>query len=301
MTDTTPNTEQAVTALLAERQRFESWLGTLEARRSVTPPHIYTRVQADYAARLQRVLEELSTHRAAIQEMVDSLSDRLAAVEAEEARHRDERAEAELRALVGEYAPTESESLLRRADEELTRLAEERASVTGDLVRYRALLDAGALGPRHGAAQEKAGGRAAATVPASAPPARPEFQRHPGVYGERLWDVPDEPTAPSVAPHEPNDQRKGGGGNFDELEFLKSVVDTGEHGSGAHSVPRGASAATNIATSGDAQGQSRESIPSFLKDVPPEQVKTLKCQECGTLNYPTEWYCERCGAELAAL
>jgi hypothetical protein len=32
-----------------------------------------------------------------------------------------------------------------------------------------------------------------------------------------------------------------------------------------------------------------------------EQVKTLKCQECGTLNYPTEWYCERCGAELAAL
>jgi len=32
-----------------------------------------------------------------------------------------------------------------------------------------------------------------------------------------------------------------------------------------------------------------------------DQVKTLKCQECGTLNYPTEWYCERCGAELAAL
>ncbi len=29
--------------------------------------------------------------------------------------------------------------------------------------------------------------------------------------------------------------------------------------------------------------------------------KTLKCGECGTLNRPTEWYCERCGAELAAL
>jgi len=34
---------------------------------------------------------------------------------------------------------------------------------------------------------------------------------------------------------------------------------------------------------------------------PIEQSKTLKCQECGALNYPTEWYCERCGAELAAL
>ena len=32
-----------------------------------------------------------------------------------------------------------------------------------------------------------------------------------------------------------------------------------------------------------------------------EQSKSLKCAECGAMNYPTEWYCERCGAELAAL
>jgi Rubredoxin-like zinc ribbon domain (DUF35_N) len=32
-----------------------------------------------------------------------------------------------------------------------------------------------------------------------------------------------------------------------------------------------------------------------------QAIKTLKCQECGTLNFPTEWYCERCGGELAAL
>ena len=31
------------------------------------------------------------------------------------------------------------------------------------------------------------------------------------------------------------------------------------------------------------------------------QAKTLKCAECGELNRPTEWYCERCGAELASL
>ena len=28
--------------------------------------------------------------------------------------------------------------------------------------------------------------------------------------------------------------------------------------------------------------------------------KTLRCTECGTLNLPTEWYCEKCGAELSA-
>ncbi|HWO89683.1 MAG TPA: hypothetical protein VNL98_11095, partial [Gemmatimonadales bacterium] len=28
--------------------------------------------------------------------------------------------------------------------------------------------------------------------------------------------------------------------------------------------------------------------------------KTLVCKECGAANLPTEWYCEKCGAELSA-
>ncbi|MEJ7760939.1 MAG: hypothetical protein WKF55_15265 [Gemmatimonadaceae bacterium] len=36
-------------------------------------------------------------------------------------------------------------------------------------------------------------------------------------------------------------------------------------------------------------------------DTKGEQSKTLKCHECGTLNHPTEWYCERCGGELATM
>jgi uncharacterized OB-fold protein len=32
-----------------------------------------------------------------------------------------------------------------------------------------------------------------------------------------------------------------------------------------------------------------------------DPVIERKCAECGALNVPTEWYCERCGAELAAL
>jgi hypothetical protein len=31
------------------------------------------------------------------------------------------------------------------------------------------------------------------------------------------------------------------------------------------------------------------------------QRKTLKCNDCGAMNFPTEWYCERCGGELASL
>jgi uncharacterized OB-fold protein len=32
-----------------------------------------------------------------------------------------------------------------------------------------------------------------------------------------------------------------------------------------------------------------------------DAAKTLRCAECGTMNYATEWYCERCGGELAVL
>lgn len=57
---------------------------------------------------------------------------------------------------------------------------------------------------------------------------------------------------------------------FDDLAFLRSVVDP----SASAAVPTGS--------------------------VSGEQQKTLRCTECGTMNLPTEWYCERCGGELAA-
>ena len=58
---------------------------------------------------------------------------------------------------------------------------------------------------------------------------------------------------------------------FDDLAFLRSVTDSP------------ASAA-----------------PAVRANAPTEPAKTLRCTECGTMNFPTEWYCERCGGELAA-
>lgn len=40
---------------------------------------------------------------------------------------------------------------------------------------------------------------------------------------------------------------------------------------------------------------------SILRRAQSDHVKSLKCTECGTLNLPTEWYCEKCGAELSAV
>jgi len=88
----------------------------------------------------------------------------------------------------------------------------------------------------------------------------------------------------------------------DELAFLKSVT---EDDKGHAPSPRRASGSQyQPSIPGDPPRGAPMSAPSTsapdLNDEP-EAVKTLKCRECGNMNQPTEWYCENCGAELAAL
>ena len=51
--------------------------------------------------------------------------------------------------------------------------------------------------------------------------------------------------------------------------------------------------ANDLVTFGEAASDERSPRNS-------QAARTLKCQECGWMNYPTEWYCEKCGGELAA-
>lgn len=82
--------------------------------------------------------------------------------------------------------------------------------------------------------------------------------------------------------------------SFDDLAFSKSSV--------ALPVPP-APAPNPKGTPASKPAVDEEPVPVLGKSTPrsSQAVKTLKCAECGTLNYPTEWYCERCGGELAAL
>src|SRR5260370_14494783 len=78
---------------------------------------------------------------------------------------------------------------------------------------------------------------------------------------------------------------------IDELAFLKSVT---EDDKGAPS-PRRASGA---------QFQPDEpvnAVPVTPAHPDAEVAKTLKCKGCGTMNLATEWNCEKCGGELAAM
>jgi hypothetical protein len=353
---------EQVTALYEERQRFEAWLSALEAKRATTPVHIYTRVHGDYGARLQRVVEELRTHRTALQELESTLIDRLTALDGEEAKHRDEAAEAELRATVGELAAEHFTEVTERTSGAIAGLSEERAHVQAELSQLRHLLDVGTA-PLPVTAASAEPQRADAPAPESSrlrlvdsgAPAPEPSANAPPAPTPADWELSFENALggnPAPAPSRPSGPRaveKVSEPNpFDDLEFLKTMVDrnTGEHNvvnptrdraaerpperqappapepvvtmPMAPPVKQRPSQPAPVVASGlplimpDApsptraeprfpQAGARDTVPSYLKEAPPEQVKTLKCQECGTLNYPTEWYCERCGAELAAL
>jgi hypothetical protein len=328
------NPMDALNALMEERNRYEQWLAQLEARKGTTPPHVFDRVRGDYGDRLNRVLEQLAGRATELQETAGSLAERVASLYADETTLRDERAEAELRAAVGEFTVEHASDVFQRCDEAIASLGSERATVGAELGRVQEILAVAVRPPT-----PPAGEAPIVSIESLAPPAPVAAASEPPA------------PAPKAAPSRP-----APAASFDELAFLNSVVD--KPGSGDRhqreadqsasmpadmpppqperrpeqrdaaarartveplesEVPAAAVAPsrrnvgpTPVLTSTplvEKEGHAANShltpgsIPAFLRDVPTEQIKTLKCQECGTMNYPTEWYCERCGGELAAM
>lgn len=132
-------------------------------------------------------------------------------------------------------------------------------------------------------------GRASAPV-ASGTNSRPPTPSRP------LPETPAVPVAPPVAAEAPRESKEPASGPSVE----PSSAPTKEPAT----APRASGAIQRPADAVSAPAPLDDEPPSPLGRPTPrtsQAIKTLKCQECGTLNYPTEWYCERCGGELAAL
>ena len=311
-----------VAALMLERQRIESWLATLDARRASTPDHVYQRVRGDYSTRLKTITDQLLARHTALKTHVDQLQLRLAQFEAEAQRLKDERAESELRMQVGELSVADWNAKARECDEGVAKLTEAQAQARGALAQAREIL-AMVSGQTNGAPAPSS----------SSSTSSPRISRPVNIDALRAKD--------NGAAKSPPAQQSGSGMN--ELEFLNSVVggQTPSSGNGQKSEPDSIELETegapdlaqtllnrvnqrtggNLREDGDADsllkgvGQPKpgsktnplaanvtESNPIVLRSQGgPERHKTLKCQECGTMNYPTEWYCERCGAELVSV
>lgn len=281
---TSMNTWDDLNALLEEKGRYERWLTQLNARREQTPQHVFDRVRSDYAARLETVMTNLRSRAEGLQASASTLEEQVSALMAQETQRRDARAEIELRAMVGEFTEERAHAELSACDSEIHRLESERATASAELSRIQEIL-----------ALVKPAPRIAPPPMAPRPLGAPVTNSEPDSTVEELAflnsvvdrsDMLPPPAPPSpvqaTAPQE------------DNVPLVTSLEAPNFARAEAREVAREAAreAAASRPTSG---------TPAFLKGMPSEQVKTLKCQECGTMNYPTEWYCERCGGELAAM
>ena len=315
----------AVSALMEERRRYDGWITALEARRAATADHVFERVHLDYTTRLEAVIVQLMSHTDDLRREMNSLTSRLGALSAEQQRAEDERAEAELRAHVGELSAEDWERSAAASDATLAELAARRGEVEQELARTRELLDSTAR-PAASTAVASAP-RSSVQAPASTDSA-PPMELPPAVIAaeQQLLDIEERPARPSAPDVPPAPPRRSAG--FDELAFLSSVVDTpvGAFDPAPADQPDEKARRDTFArrskedaivplseggTPLDSPVIEKEGDPplastgsgsfAISRDSLADGVKSLKCGECGAMNYPTEWYCERCGAELASL
>jgi hypothetical protein len=314
-----------VSALILERQRIEDWLATLEARKAATPDHVFQRVHGDYSARLKTITDQLIARSAALKTHVDQLTLRLAQFEAEAQRFRDVRAESELRMQVGELSVADWNTKARECDEGVARLTESQAQARSSLAQAREILAMVSGQPNNSGRQRAAQSATPTRVPRPAS-AIEGFQSNSAANGvapknpsgehssmnelEFLKSVvgnqksPNGTTQPTPTPA-PEPEPEGA------PDLAQTLLDRVNQGGGQGKL-RQESDADSLLKGVGVPGANKpqplaanvtEQNPIVLKPAPggPERHKTLKCGECGTMNYPTEWYCERCGGELAAL
>jgi hypothetical protein len=282
MSEKEPVSLDALNGLLKERQRYEEWLSALEAKRATTPESVYQRVQADYQVRLRDVSAKLAERAGELKENIDALTSRLEEISNQESQQREARQEAELRAAVGEYTQKQWKEIGGAWDNELSRLTKDKTALDTQVKELRRIYTL--------TMKEKAQAPGQAPQAAGSPPADP--QRTPVSPVVSRPAVPEPPTLNPPTRYEPPASAPGQSGGakprspFDQFPVLRPQ-------GGTAPAPPGPSAA--IATPPKVPQTGRANDPRS------EQHKTLKCPECGAANYPTEWYCERCGGELATM
>jgi hypothetical protein len=305
MAKPTPETDTTIESLLQQRAQYEQWLARLDSTGDKAPQAVRAKVRSDYEARLRGVIDQLRGHAATIAEELDRFKDTQAGLDQQRRHAEEELAEAEVRHAVGEYTEDEWRRISDESSERLGRLRGELGGVGQEISRLAEVQ--GLIG---GAPKPAPPPPAPAPTPVAA---APEPEPEPEPEREPVMEAPPPPPAPATARSAPKavpppsraPEITHGTPPGDELAFLKSVAPEEERKpapagaqSRRHSNPGASgSAATRTSDAPSTTGQGAAAGKAGTAGV----AKTLKCGECGTLNRPTEWYCERCGAELAGI
>ena len=291
---TPSETDNTIESLLQQRAQYEQWLARLDSAADKAPPAVRQRVRADYEGRLKGVIEELRGHVATITGELERHRGTQAELDRERRQAEEALAEAEVRHTVGEFAEGEWRRISEESQSHLGRLRVDLDAVGEEIARLAEVQSLIAAAPKR-----------SEPPPPPPPPPRVEAAEPPRAVPAAVIEPELEiergtpPPAPSPAPPTPRPApapRREAAPPADELAFLKSVSDEERK-----PAPRRPS------NPGGGSGRAVETSPppsapaTAGKTASPTGAKTLKCSECGTLNRPTEWYCERCGGELAGL
>jgi hypothetical protein len=287
MSKTISETEPTIEALLEQRTQYEEWLARLDSSGDKVPPAVRQRVRADYESRLKAVLEQLRGRGASVAEELERQHASQAQLDQERRAAEEALAEAEVRHSVGEYGEDEWRRLSEQSRREIDQLRARLRSIGGEITRLTE-VQALVAAPRTAAA---ASAPASAPAPVNPPARQPEVVEQAPLVTHVAEPI-DETPAPraKAAPPEP--------APVDELAFLKSVSDEDHRPATRRPSNPGMAA---VSTPAPRVAEPVVAAPAPSPKAASGVAKTLKCGECGTLNRPTEWYCERCGAELAGV
>jgi hypothetical protein len=332
-----PEELAAVEQLLAEGDALRGWLARLD-KAAVTSDVVRERVRDDYQKRLDQITAGLGAHADVVATKLAADRDEHAGLAARATEARDGLAEAELRHLVGEYELERFEGEQRRFSGDIETFDVALAAVAERIDRLEQVQALVQRGPRVVEAEPaRASEPPAENLPTE--PVQAAEESAPIVIDELAPDeaealaVFDEPLADESGYPELPPQPLPTGPETGPLSFRPSgeaarptvapptrarsfetaaplgipgadvpprFVRPGERLGTAPPVPAPPMveppAAPGIVLRDD------EESPITLPDLTGGAVgRTLRCGECGAMNRPLEWYCEKCGAELTAV
>jgi hypothetical protein len=254
----------SVETLLTDKQELEEFIERLDLAGEDAPEEVRIRVRNDYDSRLSAVLEELNQYADELNESLKTEVENRESLWEKEKKEKERLAEAKLRHTVGEHSDKEWQEIQAEVDGTISVVGADIEKATGEITRLEDVL--GAMTP---APKKKAEKKEKADAPASA-------------------DKADD-SAPKGEAQPQTDA-------FKEKDI--TLIKSAKSQAGGQEKPK-------VVEPAPVEEPVRENIPrpsSIGIDAPlPKADKTLKCAECSTMNFPTEWYCEHCGAELAAL
>jgi hypothetical protein len=286
----TPDTDVTIEALLEQRTQYEEWLAKLDSSGDKAPPAVRQRIRGDYESRLQTVMEQLRGRGAAISEELERHHASQAELDRQRRAAEEALAESEVRHSVGEYTEDEWRRVSDQSRREIEELRAQLRSIGTEITRLTQVQSLVAA-PRTAAPVSTP-----AVTPRPAPKPEPIEQ---APFVTHVADPMADPAAPPprTAPQPSTPQSEPVTAEVDELTFLKSVSDE-EPPAPRRTTAGGSSTATSAPPRAS---EVQTATPASSGKAGAAVAKTLKCGDCGTLNRPTEWYCERCGAELAGV